>query len=50
MHLSISLRILGILLMLFSSAMIAPLMLALLADDNTITGFLSAIVAPRVYF
>jgi trk system potassium uptake protein TrkH len=43
MHLSISLRILGILLMLFSSAMIAPLILALLADDNTITGFLSAL-------
>ncbi len=43
MHLSISLRILGILLMLFSSAMLAPLLMALLEDDNTVTGFLSAL-------
>ncbi|MCL4105980.1 UNVERIFIED_CONTAM: hypothetical protein GTU68_058286 [Idotea baltica] len=43
MHLSISLRILGLLLMLFSSAMVVPLILALLADDNTVTGFLSAL-------
>lgn len=43
MHITISLRILGILLMLFSSAMIAPLVMALLADDNTVTGFMSAL-------
>ena len=43
MHLSISFRILGILLMLFSTATLAPLMMALLADDNTVTGFLSAL-------
>jgi trk system potassium uptake protein TrkH len=43
MHLSISFRILGILLMLFSSAMLAPLIVALLADDNTVSGFLSAL-------
>jgi trk/ktr system potassium uptake protein len=36
-------RVLGLLLMLFSSAMIAPLVMALLANDNTITGFLSAL-------
>jgi len=42
-HLSISLRILGILLMLFSSAMLAPLLMALLEDDNTVTGFVSAL-------
>ena len=43
MHLSISFRILGILLMLFSSAMLVPLIIALLADDNTVSGFLSAL-------
>jgi trk system potassium uptake protein TrkH len=43
MHLSISMRVLGLLLMLFSSAMIAPLVMALLANDNTIDGFLSAL-------
>jgi trk system potassium uptake protein TrkH len=43
MHLSISLRILGMLLMLFSSAMLMPLVLALVADDDTVTGFLSAL-------
>jgi trk system potassium uptake protein TrkH len=37
------LRILGILLMLFSSAMLPPLVMALLADDATIPGFLSAL-------
>ena len=31
------------LLMLFSSAMLMPLVLALVADDETITGFLSAL-------
>jgi len=44
MHLSISFKILGILLMLFSSAMLAPLIIALLANDNTVTGFSSALV------
>ena len=43
MHISVSLRILGLLLMLFSSAMIAPLVMALLAEDNTVRGFLSAL-------
>lgn len=43
MHISVSLRILGILLMLFSSAMVVPLIMALLANDNTITGFSSAL-------
>jgi trk system potassium uptake protein TrkH len=43
MHLSISMRVLGMLLMLFSGAMIAPLVMALLADDDTVTGFLSAL-------
>ena len=43
MHISVSLRILGILLMLFSSAMLVPLVMALLADDNTVTGFLFAL-------
>ena len=42
MHLTVSLRILGMLLMLFSSAMLVPLVIAVLDDDNTITGFLSA--------
>lgn len=44
MRLAVSLRILGALLMLFSSAMIAPLVLALLADDQTVQGFLLAFV------
>jgi len=44
MHISVSLRILGILLMLFSTTMLGPLTMALLADDpTTITGFLSAL-------
>lgn len=42
MHISVSFRILGMLLMLFSSATLIPLLLALLEDDNTATGFLSA--------
>lgn len=42
MHLSISMRVLGLLLMIFSSAMIPPLVMALVADDHTITAFLSA--------
>jgi trk system potassium uptake protein TrkH len=43
MHISVSFRILGILLMLFSSAMLAPLVMAVLAEDDTVTGFLSAL-------
>tara|TARA_R110002110_G_scaffold205066_7_gene417070 strand:- start:204098 stop:205546 length:1449 start_codon:yes stop_codon:yes gene_type:complete len=43
MHLTVSLRILGILLMLFSSAMLIPLAMAVWADDHTIAGFLSAL-------
>lgn len=43
MHLSISMRVLGLLLMIFSSAMLPPLVMALIADDHTITAFLSAI-------
>lgn len=43
MHISVSLRILGILLMLFSSTMLVPLVMALIADDNTASGFFSAL-------
>lgn len=43
MHISVSLRILGILLMLFSSTMLIPLVMALVADDKTASGFLSAL-------
>jgi len=43
MHLSTTLRVLGLLLMLFSSAMLVPLITALVADDHTVTGFLSAL-------
>jgi len=43
MHFSVSFRILGLLLMLFSSTMLTPLIFALLEGDNTITGFLSAL-------
>lgn len=43
MHISVSLRILGVLLMVFSSAMLVPLGFALVAWDNTITGFASAL-------
>jgi trk system potassium uptake protein TrkH len=42
MRFSVTLRILGILLMLFSSATVLPLVIALLMDDGTVTGFLSA--------
>lgn len=44
MHISISFKILGVLLMLFSSAMVPPLVLALMAGDKTIPGFVSALV------
>jgi trk system potassium uptake protein TrkH len=43
MHLSISLRILGILLMLFSLTLLVPLLLAIYLHDETVTGFLSAL-------
>lgn len=43
MHLSVSLRILGILLMVFSSSMLIPLVIALLEDDATADGFFSAL-------
>ena len=43
MHISVSLRILGILLMLFSTTMLVPLTVALVADDHTIAGFISAL-------
>jgi len=43
MHFSVSFRILGLLLMLFSSTMLAPLIFAIVEDDHTIAGFLSAL-------
>lgn len=43
MHFSVSFRILGILLMLFSSIQLLPLILALLENDHNATGFLTAI-------
>ena len=43
MHFSVILRILGFLLMLFSSAMLIPLLLALLAEDQTVRSFLWAL-------
>jgi trk system potassium uptake protein TrkH len=41
-HFSISLRILGLLLTLFSVTMLPPLLIAVLADDDTVTGFFYA--------
>jgi trk system potassium uptake protein TrkH len=38
-HFSVIFKILGMLLMLFSSAMVVPLMMALMAADNTANGF-----------
>ncbi|MCB1842819.1 MAG: TrkH family potassium uptake protein [Halioglobus sp.] len=43
MHFSVSMRILGILLMMFSSAMLIPLLLAVLAEDETVQSFLWAL-------
>ncbi|MEE4660201.1 MAG: TrkH family potassium uptake protein [Halieaceae bacterium] len=43
MHFPISLRILGILLMLFSLTLLVPLLMALVLGDGTTTGFLSAL-------
>jgi trk system potassium uptake protein TrkH len=42
MQLAISLRILGLLLTLFSSAMLVPLVVAVLGEDETVPGFLAA--------
>ncbi|MFK7829825.1 MAG: TrkH family potassium uptake protein [Congregibacter sp.] len=42
MHLTISLRILGVLLALFSVTMLPPLAMGYLAQDDTVRGFLSA--------
>ncbi|EAQ97580.1 TrkH family potassium uptake protein [Congregibacter litoralis] len=42
MHFSVSLRILGLLLALFSVTMLPPLLIAVLNDDDTVTGFISA--------
>jgi len=42
-HLTISMRILGLLLMLFSSTLLVPLGFALLDDDHTISSFASAL-------
>lgn len=42
MHLTVTLRILGLLLTLFSVTMLPPLLIGVLADDDTVTGFLSA--------
>lgn len=42
MHFSICFRILGVLLMIFSSSMVIPLIIALLADDHTVPGFVWA--------
>ena len=43
MHLSVTLRILGMLLMLFSSTLLVPMGVALLDDDHTISSFASAL-------
>lgn len=43
MHFSVSFRILGILLMLFSSIQLVPLTLALMENDGSAAGFVSAI-------
>ncbi|GAB3283489.1 TrkH family potassium uptake protein [Parahaliea aestuarii] len=43
MHIGTTLRVLGILLMLFSSTMLVPLVIGLIADDHTVEGFLVAL-------
>jgi trk system potassium uptake protein TrkH len=43
MHITITLRILGILLMVFSLTLVAPLVMALFFDDPTLRGFLGAL-------
>jgi trk system potassium uptake protein TrkH len=42
MHLTVTLRILGLLLTLFSVTMLPPLLIGVLEDDDTVTGFVSA--------
>jgi trk system potassium uptake protein TrkH len=44
MHISVSFRVLGILLMLFSSAALAPLLLAVMEDDQSARAFAYGIV------
>ncbi len=44
MHLSITFRILGVLLMLFSLTLLAPLITAILVDDGMVVGFLFALL------
>ena len=39
MHISVSFKILGMLLMLFSTTLFTPLTIAILADDHTVKGF-----------
>lgn len=48
MHLSISLRILGVLLALFSVTMLPPLLTAVIVGDDTVNGFLYAFVITLV--
>lgn len=43
MHFSVQMRILGILLMIFSTAMLGPLLMALLEEEETVRGFLFAL-------
>ncbi|MEQ9465749.1 MAG: TrkH family potassium uptake protein [Haliea sp.] len=43
MHLTISMRILGLLLMLFSSTLLVPMGFALVDDDHTLSSFASAL-------
>ena len=43
MHISVTLRILGILLMLFSLTMLTPLLIALALGETTVTGFAAAL-------
>jgi trk/ktr system potassium uptake protein len=44
MHLGTTFRVLGILLMLFSTTMLVPLVFGLVADDHSVEGFLIALV------
>jgi len=44
MNIWVSLRILGVLLMLFSSAMLVPMMMAIYDGDHTVGGFLWALI------
>jgi trk system potassium uptake protein TrkH len=43
MHLSVSCKILGLLLMVFSSTMLTPLLFALVEGDDTVNAFLAAL-------